>query len=393
MKVNSILALTLTIVAATTMASPIRTKTPTLVSIPLTRRQSQNQNLAAQAQYLKRRYSRRSTPGVGETPVSGGESPYTVEIAVGTPSAKFVLSIDTGSSDISVMSSECPQSTCGNMNRYDASSSSTSTQLSGIYNASFADGYTAEGPLFLETVSIAGITAEKQTIASITTLKGNTPHGDGILGLGLGDLVAAKGATTFMDTVTAQNSEVKNIFAVLAPVGGASGRLTIGGEDPALYDGPLTYTQVSGNTYWNMSIDGVVVNDKLTLSGYHGTFDTGATLVGLSASSAKSFYENIPGVEIYDAAQGYYSAPCDAMPKVAIQIDGTIFAISPVEFNLGETSPGSKKCVCGLSHVPDFPDDEILIGQVFFSGKYVVFDKSGPQPRVGVAMAKTLPQQ
>lgn len=52
---------------------------------------------------------------------------------------------DTGSSDFTVASTNCPNSKCGTKDRYDVAASSTAVQTSTYVRTNFVDGTTSEG--------------------------------------------------------------------------------------------------------------------------------------------------------------------------------------------------------------------------------------------------------
>jgi hypothetical protein len=57
----------------------------------------------------------------------------------------FNMYFDTGSSDFTVASTNCPNSKCGTKDRYDVAASSTAVQTSTYVRTNFVDGTTSEG--------------------------------------------------------------------------------------------------------------------------------------------------------------------------------------------------------------------------------------------------------
>jgi cathepsin D len=109
------------------------------------------------------------------------------KISIGTPAQSFLIDFDSksfatslpyqqliccsaGSSDLWVPSSSCTSSTCKSKSRFTASSSSTSSKKSGSFSIEYGDGSTVSGPVYTDTVKVAGVTATKQFFSPVTTL-------------------------------------------------------------------------------------------------------------------------------------------------------------------------------------------------------------------------------
>lgn len=45
-------------------------------------------------------------------------------------------------------------------------------------------------------------------------------------------------------------------------------------------------------------------------------------------ASVKTFYAAIPGSEVYDSANGYYSYPCNSLPTVAFSWGGNSWTVT-----------------------------------------------------------------
>jgi cathepsin D len=75
-----------------------------------------------------------------------------------------------GSSDLWVLSSSCTSSTCRSKKEYNASTSSTSSKQSGNFSIVYGDGSTVSGPIYTDSVTVAGISVSNQYFSPVTTL-------------------------------------------------------------------------------------------------------------------------------------------------------------------------------------------------------------------------------
>lgn len=62
-------------------------------------------------------------------------------------------------------------------------------------------------------------------------------------------------------------------------------------------------------------------------------------------------YENIEGAK--DASSvlgdGFFTVPCDNVPSLLLDFQGTTFTVSPETFNFGQLFEGGADCVGGLT--------------------------------------------
>ncbi|KAF9367870.1 Type I transmembrane sorting receptor, partial [Podila verticillata] len=121
--------------------------------------------------------------------------------------------------------------------------------------------------------------------------------------------------------------------------------LILGGIDTE-YTEILTYAPLlSGPGYWEVSIDGVVVGNTVVLPELKAVVDSGASLIYVTPSRAKMFYDSIKDSKLFDGNNGYYSVPCNNIPSISLKIQDKDFHISKEDMNLGSTEAGSTDCV------------------------------------------------
>ncbi|KAI0709606.1 acid protease [Cerioporus squamosus] len=261
-------------------------------------------------------------------------------ISIGTPGQKFLIDFDTGSSDLWVPSSSCTSSTCRSKSRYTASSSSTSAKKSGSFSIEYGDGSTVSGPVYTDTVTVAGVSVTKQSFSPL--------HGDpidGILGL----------AYPAISNLNANPS---------------STRLSSRAQS-------MRYHDVDTSTgFWQLTGAKALVGGKAVVSNFETIIDSGTTIMYGPPAAVKTFYKAISGSAVYDSSQGYYSYPCNSPP--------TQWTISADNFNLGETETGSGKCVGALAGQDIGLGSNVwLLGDSFMKNVYTAF--SFDQDAVGFA--------
>ncbi|GBE79639.1 acid protease [Sparassis latifolia] len=269
-------------------------------------------------------------------------------VSIGTPAQTFTIDFDTGSSDLWVPSSNCTSSVCSSKHKYTSSKSSTSSKKTGTFSIQYGDGSTVSGPVFTETVNVAGIKSTGQYFSPVTTLSSSFANDpiDGILGLAYPAL-SNLGHTPFFNNAKSQGSVSTGIFGFkLAKTGS---ELYLGGTDTSLYTGAPEYHAVNGSAFWQLTNAKTVVNGKIVNSGFQTIIDSGTTIMYGPPSAVQAFYASVPGASLNNAQYGYYQYPCASPPTVAFNWGGKNFTVSSANFNLGKVSSTSTYCIGALA--------------------------------------------
>ena len=187
-------------------------------------------------------------------------------ISVGTPPVKYTVDFDTGSSDLFLPAKKC-DSTCANHTPYDNTASSTSKALGKTFTLKYGDGSTVSGNQFTDTVSIAGLTATKQTLGAATKystgFESTNFPADGLMGMGFQSISEYNAPPLFQSLVAAgQTSEP--VFAMKLTK--SDSELTVGGLNTAMYSGDITYVPVTKEGYWQVDYDSLNVGSKAVSS-------------------------------------------------------------------------------------------------------------------------------
>ncbi|KAJ7596647.1 acid protease [Mycena floridula] len=296
-------------------------------------------------------------------------------ISIGTPAQKFLIDFDTGSADLWVPSSSCTSSTCSSKTKYKSSSSSTATKKTGTFKIQYGDGSTVSGPVYSDTVAVAGIKATKQIFSPVTTLSSSFASDpiDGILGLAF-PAISNLGQNPFFNTAIQSNTVKSQVFGFYLASTGSE--LFLGGTNSAHFKGSPEFHSVDTSTgFWQISGANALVGGKAAVSNFETIIDSGTSIMYGPPSAVKAFYAKVSGSTLFDEANGYYSFPCDAPPAAAFSWGGGQFAISAVNFNLGTTEEGSSDCIGSLvAQDLGLGDNVWLLGDSFMKNVYSAFD-------------------
>ncbi|KAJ7630003.1 acid protease [Mycena polygramma] len=305
----------------------------------------------------------------------GDDTEWAGTISVGTPAQKFLIDFDTGSSDLWVPSSSCTSSTCSSKSKFKASSSSTAAKKSGTFEIEYGDGSTVSGPVYTDTVSVAGVKATGQYFSPVTTLSSSfaTDPVDGVLGLAFPALSNLQ-QDPFFNTAKTNGAVKVNQFGFFLAASGSS--LFLGGSDTSKYSGEPEFHEIdSSSGFWQLTGAKAKVGSATAVSSFETVIDSGTTIMYAPPAAAKEVYAKVPGSALFDSTNGYYSFPCDTPPKVAFNWGGADWVISADNINLGQTEEGSSLCVGALAGVDVGIGSNVwLLGDSFMKNAYSVFD-------------------
>lgn len=298
-------------------------------------------------------------------------------ISVGTPAKKFLVDFDTGSSDLFLPGPRCEE-TCSGHAAYDPSESYSASNTRRTFFLKFGDGSTATVEGYTDVVSIAGLSAKGQVVGVASeystgfSISKFTP--DGLLGLGF-QSVSKYNATPFFINLISQGIVSNPVFGVRLANEGSE--LFLGGTNGELYQGDFTYTPVTKEGYWQVILDGIMLDGREVVSVTQAIIDTGSTLILGPAEVVEAIYGRIPGaipaLDPNGIKSGLYTVPCNFDMTIALKFGKRAFPIAPSIFNLGPVNGQPNRCYGGMASQSKIARFWIL-GDTFLQNVYTAFD-------------------
>ncbi|KAK4755829.1 hypothetical protein SAY87_009586 [Trapa incisa] len=215
------------------------------------------------------------------------DAQYFGEIGLGTPSQKFTVIFDTGSSNLWVPSQKCYFSVaCYFHSKYKSSESSTYKKNGKSAAIHYGTG-AISGFFSQDHVKVGDLVVKNQDFIEATREPGITflaAKFDGILGLGFQEISVGDAVPVWYNMVN-QGLVEKPVFSFWLnrnTEGEEGGELVFGGVDPSHYKGEHTYVPVTQKGYWQFNMGEVLIGDEasgLCGSGCAAIADSGTSLL------------------------------------------------------------------------------------------------------------------
>ncbi|XP_016982271.1 lysosomal aspartic protease [Drosophila rhopaloa] len=326
-----------------------------------------HKNIQAERDFVQQKYNLNTVNGYPMEQLSNSDNyQYYGNISIGSPAQYFLVQFDTGSSNLWVPGSSCQDTSCLSHLSYNKTQSSTYVANGTAFSITYGTG-SVSGYLSVDSVGFAGLIVKNQTFGEVTTEQGSNfayAHFDGILGMGFPALAVDGVTPTFQNMIT-QGLVQNSVFSFFLRDNGSTvnygGELILGGSDPSLYRGDLTYVDVIQAAYWKFQTDSIAVGDVIISINDAAIADTGTSLIIAPVSE----YDVIAA--IFNAnANGLFEC-LNSMPDLVITINGEVFRI-PAKYYV--TQEGNY-CMLGIQSINQ---NFWIFGDIFLGRFYTEFD-------------------
>jgi hypothetical protein len=343
---------------------------------------------------------------VGSQPfIDYEDESYNGNVSLGSPAQYFNVQLDTGSSNLWVISVECQSSDCLGVQIPDYQRNLFNKSASNIYQENgqslelqYGSGYVS-GYLGVDTFQFAGFTDQSQTFGLATYVDPTFGQEqlDGIFGLGWPQL-SEDNVTPPLQQILSQLD--KPVFTVWLdrhkkPTDGQpnGGLITYGGEDTANCDKNFTYVTLSADLWWTFPITNFKVGSQSfkSLGTQQVISDTGTSWLGIPTDEFNAVVSATNAQ--YDDDYGIYDIPCDAkkLPDLELTIAGKKFSIPSSEYVV-DLGLGNNQCALAAfdsqaddSDLNDPTNPGWILGDPFIRSYCNVYDFGNN--RVGFAKA------
>ncbi|KAG0347716.1 1,3-beta-glucanosyltransferase [Podila humilis] len=375
--------------------------------IPIHKNTHYRPNTRAKAFNTLKKYGhhRRLAPrDFGRQPLTNVENDveYFGIVGIGTPPQNFKLDMDTGSSDLWIPSMKCTHTKCARHSRFDPSLSSTVTELRTPWRIAYGDGSTVSGHLAIDRLEFSEIVVPHQLIGLADKESAGFLDDvvDGVFGLGFPSLSAmvvdekevARARkksfgggggremtirSTVLESILNHELIPAQLFGVwlgssedhaASNANGMDGEFVFGSIDATKFEGELTFLPISHPTFWQVPVEGLMVEGQNLHVAGDAIIDTGTTLMVFPTEQSKRINKAIGGIS--DPWQGWI-LPCGSNQEGSLEfvMGGRTFEVRRKD--LVREKVKGRKGWC-YSAVTSTPGDVMIFGDVFIRNNYCV---------------------
>jgi hypothetical protein len=349
--------------------------------------------------------SRPAVTALAAGKVSGPQVDVFGQIRIGTPPQVFNVAIDTGSSNLLIVSSKCRSASCLSHNAFEAENSRTASAASLISEGPAVPGEgpvaleistgEAEGEVVTDTVCLGaeGDVCTKTTFIQMTHMSQEPfdalPY-DGILGVGM-PAGSLDQRFNFMGNIAEAGLLKTNRFALWLAMDEDSedSEITFG-DLPASRLGsdllwlPTIRAEAGGAGMWKLNLADVTVNNRrieiCPTDGCQAALDTGTSAI----AGPGPFVEAL--VNLLKVREDCFNY--DSLPLLGFQFQGYIFNVEKQDYvkRVGD------KCYHQFLtvEVPPPKGPVVLLGDPFLKRWFSVYDRDSLKVGLALASHKTL---
>ncbi|GFO43108.1 cathepsin d [Plakobranchus ocellatus] len=317
-------------------------------------------------------------------------------ITIGTPGQVFNVIFDTTSADFWIPSVNCPQTNmpCQSHRKYISAASKTFRHVGTMFNITYKTG-NVHGYQSKDTVTVSGLSVKKQVFGE-AMLQSDIfleTVADGILGMGFSSLSQMEEPTVF-DNMLSQRLVRSPVFSFYLSshkktADGAGSVLTLGGTNPGLFTGNLTFVAVTFAQFWQFKIDWIEIPDmreSFCLEGCHAIVDSGSSLIVGPQRETDKLNRKLRGSSFNNTDMWTFNCSrVSRMSDVEFIVNGTPLTLTSEEYII-KIDDFCFSAFYGRKTFPVGADPYWVLGTTFMRAYYTVFDKGNN--RIGFAKAK-----
>lgn len=255
----------------------------------------------------------------------------------------------------------------------------------------YGDKSSANGQVFIDKVTIGGVSVEKQAVEAARTVSNSfsrDPANDGLLGLAFSKINTVKPTKQLTWFDNARSKLAAPVFTC-AIKRRQPGTYDFGFIDKAKYTGDIVWTNVKGGKgLWDFTSSGYAVgNGPTQMANINAIADTGSSLWYLPRSVADAYWAKVPGAR-FNQMGGGWTFPCTAkLPDMSLIISGKKVTVPGI--NMHYQTMAREVCFGGIQRDVGMPFS--IAGDVFLKNQFVVHQSDGKTAKIGFAKSSMPP--
>mmetsp|Transcript_28894 Transcript_28894/g.63641 ORF Transcript_28894/g.63641 Transcript_28894/m.63641 type:complete len:405 (+) Transcript_28894:124-1338(+) len=322
-------------------------------------------------------------------------SEYFGEIAIGSPSQKFLVVFDTGSGNLLIPAKQCTDNACSAHRRYDVDSSKSAVDIAfadapdkavegdgdrDVVTINFGTGEVS-GVFVKDRICVGRLCTTGDFVAAVE--ESDEPFTmvpfDGILGLSLPQMSEGP-VFNVLDCMIRDKVLKRNIFSVFfGAVEGEDSEVSFGEWRESRMASGLFWVPVSTPSYWQVEMSDITIGNRLqNLCKRHCqvAVDTGTSLM---AGPTEIVNEIITRLNVSTECENY-----ETLPDVGFVVGEHILNLKPADY----VDRGDDGCSVALMtmDVPPPKGPLFIFGDPFLRKYYTVYDRQNL--KVGFALAR-----
>ncbi|KAL7943549.1 aspartic peptidase domain-containing protein [Trichoderma barbatum] len=307
----------------------------------------------------------------------GADSEYVLPVSIGTPAQTVPLNLDTGSSDLWVLSTDTYPSQIQGQPLYNPGASNTSRRQNGLsWLIKYGDGSSANGIVYKDRVQIGNTFFDQQAVESAIQVSediSDDTFSSGLLGAAAssGNTVRPNKQTTYLDNIKSQLE--KPLFTANLKKG-KPGNYNFGYINASEYTGEIQYAAINPKSpLWEISVSGYRVGSddtKYVSRVWNAIADTGTTLLLAPSDIVNAYYAQVNGSTLNNDV-GMMLVPCAAkLPDFVFGLGKYRGIVPGTYMNYGKMN--RTHCYGGIQDSEGAPF--AVLGDIALKAQFAVFD-------------------